>query len=121
MIEKVGNKKMLQSEAIAKYIRTSPNKSRRVLKQIQGKPYNEARLILEFLPYRVSKIIIKLLESAFNNIEQKTENSINKEKIRVVEAFANKGPVLKRFQPRAQGRAFPIRKPTCHITIKLEI
>lgn len=112
---------MLQSEAIAKYIRTSPNKSRRVLRQIQGKQYNEARLILEFLPYRVSKIIIKLLESALNNIEQKNKSNVNREKVKITEAFANRGPVLKRFQPRAQGRAFPIRKPTCHITIKLEI
>ena len=111
---------MLQSEATAKYIRTSTHKSRRVLKQIQGRSYTEARLILEFLPYRVSKIIIKLLESAFNNIEQKAENTVSKEKVKIVEAFANKGPVLKRFQPRAQGRAFPIRKPTCHIKIKLE-
>lgn len=112
---------MLQSEAIAKYIRTSPYKSRRVLRQIQGKTYNEARLVLEFLPYKVSKVVIKLLESAFNNIEQKTEGKISKEKVRIVEAFANKGPIMKRFQPRAQGRAFPIRKPTCHIKIKLEI
>ena len=111
---------MLQSEAKAKYIRTSPQKSRRVLKQIQGKTYNEARLILEFLPYKVSKIIIKLLESALSNIEQQTDNNVSKEKVKIIEAFADKGPVLKRFQPRAQGRAFPIRKPTCHIKIKLE-
>lgn len=122
MIEKVGNKqKMLQSEATAKYVRTSTYKSRRVLKQIQGKSYNEARLILEFLPYRISSSITKLLESALNNIEQQTEGDIDKEKVKIIEAFANKGPVLKRFQPRAQGRAFPIRKPTCHLKIKLEI
>nr|ARW65018.1 ribosomal protein L22 [Polysiphonia sertularioides] len=112
---------MIQSEATAKYIRTSPQKSRRVLRQIQGKPYNEAILILEFLPYRASKIIMTLLESAFNNIEQKSEADINKNKVRIKEASANRGPVLKRFQPRAQGRAFPIRKPTCHIKIKLEV
>nr|YP_009396647.1 ribosomal protein L22 [Vertebrata australis]ARW65833.1 ribosomal protein L22 [Vertebrata australis] len=112
---------MLKSQAIAKYIRTSPYKSRRVLKQIQGKSYNEARLLLEFMPYRVCKIIIKVLESALSNIEQKNGKSIDKTKIIIVEAFANKGPILKRFQPRAQGRAFPIRKPTCHINIKIEI
>nr|YP_009122167.1 50S ribosomal protein L22 [Vertebrata lanosa]AJH65925.1 50S ribosomal protein L22 [Vertebrata lanosa] len=112
---------MLQSKAIAKYIKTSPHKSRRVLKQIKGKSYNEARLILEFMPYRVCTVIIKVLESALSNIEQKTDDSLDKTKVIIVEAFANKGPVLKRFQPRAQGRAFPIKKPTCHINIKIEI
>nr|YP_009395631.1 ribosomal protein L22 [Vertebrata isogona]ARW64604.1 ribosomal protein L22 [Vertebrata isogona] len=112
---------MPKSQAIAKYIRTSPNKSRRVLKQIQGKSYNEARLMLEFMPYKVCKIIIKVLESALSNIEEKTNDSLDKTKIIIIEAFADKGPVLKRFQPRAQGRAFPIRKPTCHINIKIEI
>lgn len=112
---------MLKSQAIAKYVRISPSKSRRVLKQIQGKPYTEARVILQFMPYRACKIIIKVLESALNNIEQKSSNNIDKTKVRIVEAVANKGPVLKRFQPRAQGRAFPIRKPTCHISIKLEL
>nr|YP_009394592.1 ribosomal protein L22 [Vertebrata thuyoides]ARW63154.1 ribosomal protein L22 [Vertebrata thuyoides] len=112
---------MLQSKAIAKYIRTSPYKSRRVLKQIQGKTYSEARLMLEFMPYRVCKVIIKVLESALSNIEQKNGNNIDRTKIIIAEAFADKGPILKRFQPRAQGRAFPIRKPTCHINIKIEI
>nr|QVQ56787.1 ribosomal protein L22 [Erythrocystis saccata] len=112
---------MLQSQATHKYIRTSPSKSKRVLKQIQGKKYNEARLILEFMPYRVCKTIIKILDSALSNIEQKSNKTINKEKVKIIEAYANRGPILKRFQPRAQGRAFPIRKPTCHINIKLEI
>nr|YP_009399760.1 ribosomal protein L22 [Digenea simplex]ARW69579.1 ribosomal protein L22 [Digenea simplex] len=117
------NSNSLESYATARYIRISHYKSRRVLQQIQGKKYNEARLILEFMPYKASKIIMKILESALNNISQKTINGeeINTKEIRIKEAFANKGPILKRFQPRAQGRGFPIRKPTCHITIKLEI
>lgn len=112
---------MLQSKATTKYIRTSPNKSRRVLKQIQGKKYREARLMLEFMPYKICKVIIKVLDSALSNIKQKTKENIDLDKVKILEANANKGPVLKRFQPRAQGRAFPIRKPTCHINIKLEI
>nr|YP_009394173.1 ribosomal protein L22 [Rhodomela confervoides]ARW62735.1 ribosomal protein L22 [Rhodomela confervoides] len=111
----------VQSHASAKYVRLSTHKSRRVLQQIQGKNYQEARLILEFMPYKACKIIIKILESALNNISQKTNSEINKKELVIKEAFANRGPVLKRFQPRAQGRAFPIRKPTCHITIKVEI
>nr|YP_009394381.1 ribosomal protein L22 [Leptosiphonia brodiei]ARW62943.1 ribosomal protein L22 [Leptosiphonia brodiei] len=112
---------MLQSKATTKYIRTSPNKSRRVLKQIQGKNYKEARLMLEFMPYKICKVIIKVLDSALSNVKQKTKENIDLNKVKILEANANKGPVLKRFQPRAQGRAFPIRKPTCHINIKLEI
>nr|YP_009392312.1 ribosomal protein L22 [Osmundaria fimbriata]ARW60874.1 ribosomal protein L22 [Osmundaria fimbriata] len=111
----------IESHAITKYIRISSYKSRKVLKQIQGKNYQEARLILEFMPYRACKIIIKTLESALNNISQKTDKQINKKDILIKEAIANKGPILKRFQPRAQGRAFSIHKPTCHIKIKLEI
>nr|YP_009395424.1 ribosomal protein L22 [Polysiphonia infestans]ARW64404.1 ribosomal protein L22 [Polysiphonia infestans] len=112
---------MLESKAIAKYIRTSPYKSRRVLKQIQGRQYKEARIMLELMPYKACKIIIKVLDSALSNIEQKSDRNIDREKVKIIEAYANKGPVLKRFQPRAQGRAFPIRKPTCHINIKLEV
>nr|ARW68343.1 ribosomal protein L22 [Chondria sp. (in: red algae)] len=112
---------MRKSYAIAKYVRLSTHKSRRILKQIQGKSYREARLILEFMPYKASKIIIKVLESAFNNLIQQENNEIDKKKITVINAFADKGPTLKRFQPRAQGRAFLINKPTCHITIKLKV
>lgn len=115
------NYNSITSTAIAKYIRLSTHKSQRVLTQIKGKNYEEARLILEFMPYKACKIIIKVLESALNNISQQKNKEINKQKIIVREAFANKGPVLKRFQPRAQGRAFSIQKPTCHIKIKLEI
>lgn len=111
---------MLKSKAIAKYVRTSPYKSRRILKQIQGKKYKEAKLMLEFMPYRVCKIIIKVLDSAFSNLKQNTDQKIDQEKVIIIKAYANKGPILKRFQPRAQGRAFPIRKPTCHININLE-
>lgn len=124
MIKEQENKKMntklITSQAVAKYIRLSIYKSQRVLKQIKGKSYDEARLILEFMPYRACEIIIKVLESALSNISQQTSEEVNKKKLKVKEAFVNKGPILKRFQPRAQGRAFPIHKPTCHITIKLE-
>lgn len=109
-----------KSYAIAKYVRLSPYKSRRVLKQIQGKNYSEARLILEFMPYKASKIIIKVLESAFHNLKAQSKSNTQKDKVTITSAFAEKGPTLKRFQPRAQGRAFLINKPTCHITIQLQ-
>lgn len=111
-----------ESQAIGKYLRLSTHKARRVLEQIKGKNYNEAILILEFMPYRACKTINKILKSALYNINIKENKvlNINKDKLIIKEAFANQGPTLKRFQPRAQGRAFAIRKPTCHITIKLE-
>lgn len=104
--------------AVGKYLRLSPIKVRRILDQIRGKYYPEAIIILEYMPYKPCIVIKKILESAVNNID--ISDNDNKKQIKIIEAFANEGPKLKRFQPRAQGRAFPIRKPTCHITIKLQ-
>lgn len=106
-----------ESIATSKYIRLSVNKVRRVLTQIQGKKYEDALMILEFMDYRPCKTIKKVLLSAVNNGIK--NHGYSKERIVISQAFANKGPVLKRFQPRAQGRAFQIRKPTCHITLKI--
>nr|QCI06633.1 ribosomal protein L22 [Erythroglossum lusitanicum] len=110
----------MQSQAIGKYLRLSTHKVRRVLNQIRGKNYNEARLILEFMPYKACKMVTQILESAASNISNKNKISIDKKKLIIKKAFVDKGPTLKRFQPRAQGRAFPIHKPTCHITIIVE-
>lgn len=114
--------KFEKSKAMSKYLKLSTHKARRVLEQIKGKKYTEARLILQFMPYKACTIINKVLKSAFSNIEQNSNKTtiINKDKVIIKNAFANQGPTMKRFQPRAQGRAFPIRKPTCHITIELE-
>ena len=103
-----------KNRAVSKYIRASSNKVGRVLNQIRGKNYQEARLLLEFMPYKFCKIIKKVVDSAVSNTK-----SDNKSILIIKQAFVNKGPTLKRFQPRAQGRAFPIRKPTCHITITI--
>ena len=103
--------------ATSKYIRLSPNKVRRILTQIRGKTYTDAIMILEYMPYRPCITIKKILQSAANNAVN--HYGYNKDKLTIHEAFANKGPILKRFQPRAQGRAFKIHKPTCHITLKL--
>ena len=103
--------------ATSKYIRLSPHKVRRVLSQIKGKSYSEAMMLLTFMPYKPCITIKKILQSAASNAIQNGEH--NKEQFMINEAFANSGPKLKRFQPRAQGRAFKIHKPTCHITLKL--
>ncbi|MFN3360335.1 MAG: 50S ribosomal protein L22 [Pseudanabaenaceae cyanobacterium] len=101
--------------AVAKYIRMSPNKVRRVLDQIRGKSYREALIILEFMPYRACDVVTKVLRSAVANAEH--NNGMDKTKLMISQAYADMGPSLRRFRARAQGRAYPIRKPTCHITI----
>lgn len=102
-------------KAIARYIRMSPNKVRRVLDQIRGISYREALIILEFMPYRACEPVRKLLRSAAANAEHNA--GLERNKLVISQAYADQGPVLKRFRPRAQGRAYQIRKPTCHITL----
>jgi large subunit ribosomal protein L22 len=102
-------------KAVAKYIRMSPFKVRRVLDQIRGRSYREALIILEFMPYKACEEIVKVLRSAAANAEH--NNGMNPSSLIVSTAYADGGPVLKRFRPRAQGRAYQIRKPTCHITV----
>lgn len=112
------NKNSLQKNevrAVSKYIRMSPSKIRRVLRQIQGKTYQEALLLLEFMPYTSCEPIIKVLRSAAANA--KNNFGFDETKLVVKEAFADQGPVMKRFRPRAQGRAYRILKATSHITI----
>lgn len=110
----------MQVQAINKYLRLSTHKSRRVLQQIQGKTYLEAKLLLQFMPYKACKPILKTLESAVSNLSKYQIDNIDTKSISIKRAIANKGPTMKRFQPRAQGRAFPIKKPTCHIEIIIE-
>lgn len=102
-------------KAVSKYIRMSPSKVRRVLRQIQGKSYKDALILLEFMPYASCEPIIKVLRSAAAN----ARNNMNLDETNLVvkSAFAEQGPVMKRFRPRAQGRAYRILKYTSHITI----
>lgn len=106
-------------EAVAylRFIRGSAYKVRRVLDQIRGRSYEEAIMILEYMPYRACDPVLKTLLSAAANAKQNL--GMRKAKLVVSECFADEGPVLKRSQPRAQGRAYPILKPMVHITIKV--
>ena len=106
-----------ETQAVSKYIRMSPSKIRRVLQQIKGKSYKDALLLLEFLPYTSCEPIIKVLRSAAANA--KHNKGFNETNLTVKAAFANQGPTMKRFRPRAQGRAYKIQKMTSHITIIL--
>jgi|TARA_B110000977_G_scaffold36097_1_gene48329 large subunit ribosomal protein L22 len=108
-----------QATAIAKRIRMSPNKVRRVLKLINGCSYQDALILLEFLPYKACGVIWQVLRSAVSNAEN-TFN-VNKQDLRIKEIFVTQGPTMKRFRPRAQGRAFVIRKPLCHLTVVIEV
>nr|YP_009315386.1 Ribosomal protein L22 [Yamadaella caenomyce]SCW23841.1 Ribosomal protein L22 [Yamadaella caenomyce] len=111
------NKTKNTVKATAKYVRLSSTKVNRVLAQIRGKTYQEAKIILQFMPYRACIDITKILDSAVSNAEH--NYGLSKVILKIKSAYANKGPTMKRFQPRAQGRAFPIHKPTCHITVEV--
>ena len=103
--------------ARARYVRSSARKARLVCDHIRGKSVEEARAILAFTPRDVARDWSKLLESAVANAEHNHE--LLGEDLRVQEAFADEGPTLKRYRPRAMGRATRIRKRTAHLTIAL--
>ena len=103
--------------AHAKFVRTSARKARLVCDHIKGKSVDEARSILAFHPRSVAEDWRKLLESAIANAEH--NHDLVGDDLRVLNATADEGPTLKRFRPRAQGRATRIRKRTSHLTITL--
>jgi ribosomal protein L22 len=103
--------------ARAKYVRTSARKARLVSDHIRGKSVDEARAILAFAPRAVARDWSKLLESAVANAEHNHE--LVGDELRVAEVYADEGPTLKRYRPRAMGRATRIRKRTSHLTIAL--
>ena len=105
----------MRSEATAKYIRQSPYKVRRVLDLVRGLPVPEARDMLTFTNRKAATTILKVLNSAVANAEH--NQALDAEELWVYECFANEGPTLKRYRPRARGRATRINKRTSHITI----
>lgn len=107
----------MQAKAVAKTVRIAARKARLVLDLIRGKQVGEAVAILNLTPKAVSPVIDKVLKSALANAEHNYEMDVNN--LVVSEAYANEGPTLKRFRPRAMGRASAINKRTSHITIVL--
>lgn len=105
--------------AIGKYIRISPYKVRAILDVIRGKGYLEAVAILSSFNKSSSLPVLKLVNSAAANAENNLE--LNKDDLYVAECFAGQGPTLKRFRPRAHGRANSILKRTSHITVILDV
>lgn len=108
----------MQAIAKAKYIRIAPRKARLVIDLIRGKRVDHALGILEFTPRAASKIVKDLLKSAVANASQKEGLDVNN--LTVKSIFVDQGPILKRFMPRAMGRASEIKKRTSHITVIVE-
>ena len=104
-----------QALAHGRFIRGSVSKVRRDLDQIRGRSYREALIMLEFMPYRSTGPITKVLRSAVANAENNL--GLDPSTLVIASAIADMGPCLKRFRPRAQGRAYAIKKQTCHISI----
>jgi large subunit ribosomal protein L22 len=106
---------MPEAKAHANYVRIAPRKVRLVVDLIRGKSVGEAIAILRHTPKAASPIVEKLLNSAIANAEHNYQ--MNVDRLYISQAYVNQGPTLKRYRPRAQGRAFPILKRTSHITL----
>lgn len=105
----------LTAKAVARHVRIAPRKARLVIDLIRGKSVDEALAILRFTPRAASPVIEKVLRSAAANAEH--NHSMNPENLVVEKAVVDEGPTMKRFRPRAQGRAGRIDKRTSHITV----
>ena len=108
----------MEARAKLSYARISSRKVKIVIDLIRNKPVGQALGILKNTPKAASEILVKLLESAIANAENNNNMDVNN--LYIAEIYANQGPTLKRIRPRAQGRAFRIRKRTSHITIVLK-
>lgn len=107
----------MESRAILRYARITPRKAQKVVNLIRYKSAGDALIFLRFMPYRGARFVEKLLKSAMANAEQK--KAVNPEAMRIVKAYVDQGPVMKRLETRAMGRANIIRKRTSHITLVL--
>jgi len=110
----------MEAKATARYVRVTPMKARRVVDLIRGKSAPEALAVLQFAPQAASEPVFKVVQSALANARVKADKvsePFDERDYFVVEAFVDEGPTMKRFRPRAQGRAYRIRKRTSHITV----
>jgi large subunit ribosomal protein L22 len=103
------------AKATARYVRVSPTKARRVVDLVRGLPAQEALDVLTFAPQTASADVYKVVRSAIANAEN--NHNLDPDSLFIGEAYVDEGPTLKRIRPRAQGRAYRIRKRTSHITI----
>ena len=106
------------ARATARFVRVTPMKARRVLDTIRGKSVSDALAMLEYAPQSASEPVAKVVASAAANAENNF--GLDRNSLVVSAAWADEGPTMKRFRPRAQGRAFHVRKRTSHITVVVE-
>ena len=105
----------METRAVAKFIRVSPRKIRLVMDQVRGRKVEESLNILSFAPQKGARILKKLINSAVANAEQ--NSNVDVDSLYVKRVYADEGPTMKRWRPRAQGRATRINKRTSHLTI----
>jgi large subunit ribosomal protein L22 len=113
----------VQASAVARHVRVTPTKARRVVDLIRGKNASEAVSVLQFAPQGAAEPVRKVLQSAMANARVKADlasEAFDERALRVAEAYVDEGPTMKRFRPRAQGRAARINKRTSHITVVVE-
>ncbi len=108
----------MEARAQARFVRVTPRKARRVVDLIRGLPAAEAQAVLRFAPQAASEPVGKVLASAIANAEHNFK--LDTDTLVVSRAWVDEGPTLKRFRPRAQGRAYRINKRTSHITVVVE-
>ncbi|MFV0463856.1 MAG: 50S ribosomal protein L22 [Nostocoides sp.] len=110
----------LQARAVARHVRVAPQKARRVVNLIRGRNALESVSVLTFAPQTASEPTLKVLKSAIANARvtaEQTASAFDERTLVVTEAYVDEGPTMKRFRPRAQGRASRINKRTSHITV----
>lgn len=108
----------MEAKAVAKYVRISPRKVNFICAEIRGKQVDEALSILKFTPKRGARELEKVLKSAIANAENNF--NMNRDDLYVYKAYANDGPRLKRFRPKAKGMAYPILKRSSHIGVVIK-
>ncbi|MBN2780590.1 MAG: 50S ribosomal protein L22 [Candidatus Marinimicrobia bacterium] len=108
----------MKARAVNKYIRHSAKKMKPMLDMVRGKQVNSALNMLSLMPKKSAKIVELTTRSAVSNLRNTEEGAkVNPDELIITEAFVNQGPVMKRIRPRSMGRAYMIRKRTCHLTI----
>jgi large subunit ribosomal protein L22 len=105
----------MEARAVARYVRLSPKKVQRVVQVIRGRPVAEAEAVLRFLPSRAARVVAKVLRSAVANAENNLD--LDRSALVVARAFVDRGPSVKRVQPRARGRADILTRRSSHITV----
>ena len=108
----------MEIRAAGKFVRISPQKIRLVMAQVRGKKVEEALNLLSFAPQRGARILKKLIDSAVANAQENAGMDVDS--LYIAKLYADEGPTLKRWRPRAQGRATRIRKRTSHLTVVLD-